>query len=290
MGANVQEKAMIVRLNISQWTARKYDKKVSTEVADMYATNRNAGRYHKVLLGMEYIKNISKVVTKIRTYHYANTLPYNNNGDCLLPTANYLDYITNLQTMFDEGKEAVRELIGVYPELKEDAKRILNGMYNEADYPNIRELERKYRFEVHFSPIPEAGNFRVQMDNADMTQIKADLEEQVNESVKIAMKDLWRRLYTCVGHMKERLGTEEKDGELVNKTFRDSMIENIREICKLLPRLNVTDDPDLESMGKEVEDSLAQYEPDELRDYDDARTEASKKADEILEKMKRFMA
>ncbi len=43
--------AMLVQLSISQWTARKLDKKVSAEVADAKRAAKGAGNYNKKLLG-----------------------------------------------------------------------------------------------------------------------------------------------------------------------------------------------------------------------------------------------
>ena len=36
------------------------------------------------------------------------------------------------------------------------------------------------------------------------------------------------------------------------KVFRDSLVENARELCELLPKLNMTDDPNLEAIRKEL--------------------------------------
>lgn len=73
---NLTEKAMLVRLSISQWTARKYDKKISREVASLHNTSSDAGRYNKVLIAKQAIEAIQKIVSESRTYHYINTLAW----------------------------------------------------------------------------------------------------------------------------------------------------------------------------------------------------------------------
>ncbi len=40
----LHDEAMIVRLSISQWTARMFDKSVSQKVADDYAVDPEVGR------------------------------------------------------------------------------------------------------------------------------------------------------------------------------------------------------------------------------------------------------
>ena len=89
------DKALLVQLNVSQWTARKYDKKVTQQVADQYQAMVEAGRYNKSLLPLnDYLGNIHKLTTTIRTEYYKNTLPWGINGTQMLPSKNYLSFMT----------------------------------------------------------------------------------------------------------------------------------------------------------------------------------------------------
>lgn len=64
--AALANKAMQVRLSISQWSARKYDRKVSSEVASKYNTDNDAGRYNKVLIAKDAIVKIQKIANAAR--------------------------------------------------------------------------------------------------------------------------------------------------------------------------------------------------------------------------------
>ena len=57
----------------------------------------------------------------------------------------------------------------------------------------------------------------------------------------------------------------------------------------LLPRLNITDDPDLEAMRREIESAVCNYEPSDLRENKEIRKDAAKEASDILEKMAEYM-
>ena len=46
----ISDKAMLICLHITMWSARKFDKRVSEEVAQSHEANTNAGRYNKHLL------------------------------------------------------------------------------------------------------------------------------------------------------------------------------------------------------------------------------------------------
>ena len=66
--------------------------------------------------------------------------------------------------------------------------------------------------------------------------------------------------------------------------FRDSLIENARELCDVLTRLNLTDDPKLETLRRQTE-LLVQSEPQLLRDNPDVRVSTANEAQAILDAM-----
>ena len=89
----LNEKAMLVKLKISQWTARKYDRKISDKVARDMGADPDAGRYTKVLIANEAIEKINKLANEIRNkYHYTNTLPWLDDGSRILPAKNFQEY------------------------------------------------------------------------------------------------------------------------------------------------------------------------------------------------------
>ncbi len=71
--------------------------------------------------------------------------------------------------------------------------------------------------------------------------------------------------------------------------FRDSLIDNITKMCAILPRLNVLDDPALETMRTELESYVSKLSPDVCRDNANERVNAVAKLNEITDKMGVFM-
>jgi len=96
------------------------------------------------------------------------------------------------------------------------------------------------------------------------------------------MNDLWNRLYRVVNHMAERLADPE------NK-FKNSLVDNIVDLCDLLPRLNITSDPKLEKALLEVRQKLTAYDSQTLRDSNDIRSQTALEAQKILDKMKHYL-
>jgi len=278
---SLNEKAMLVHLNISFWTARKYDRKISREIELQYNADE-AGRYNKILIANEYLANIRKMISAARTFHYENTLPWNDNGGRLLPAANYFNYVKAMQNLQADFDRETANFIRVYPDLKNEAKLRLNGMFEEEDYPDISTLRDKYAFSSQVTPVPEADDFRVKLNDSEVDSIKQSIEKQVQNSTREAMNDLWNRLYRVVNHMAERLADPD------NK-FKNSLVDNIVDLCDLLPRLNITSDPKLEKALLEVRQKLTANDSQTLRDSNDIRSQTALEAQKILDKMKHYL-
>lgn len=279
---NLNDRALLVQLSISQWTARKYDKRITKEVAHSNNTAVEAGRYNKSLLPMnDYLDRVHKKSTHIRNKFYDNTLPWGLEGTMMLPSANYLNFMTEFRREKSEWQSLVRDFVDNYDDLKDNAKRFLNGLYNESDYPLRHEVVSKFNIDMAVFPVP-SSDFRVSIASEELTAIQKDVERRVAESQSKAMQDVWQRLYDRVKHMADKLADPKS-------IFRDSMIENAREICALLPRLNFMDDPNLEALRQEVEQGISNHHPDALRNDPDLRRDTAAEAQRIADAMRGFM-
>jgi hypothetical protein len=278
---NLNDRALLVQLNVSQWTARKYDKSASKEVTTAHGANQAAGRFNKSLLPMnDKLDNIHKKTTLIRTKYYDNTLPWGLDGTMMLPTANYLHFMSEFRKEKGEWQVLVQEFYDDYEQDILDAQRILGSLYSAADYPTGDNLRVKFSMDMAVFPVP-SSDFRVAIGSEELSRIQQDVERRVKDAEQAALKDVWTRLYDRVKHMAEKLA----DPKAI---FRDSMLENTREICALLPRLNFSDDPNLEAMRQQVEASLIKH-PEALRNDPDLRRDTAAEAKAIMDKMSVFM-
>jgi len=278
----LSDKALLVRLGISQWTARKFDKKATEQVASANNAAVQSGRYNKSLLPMnDFLTSVHQKSTLIRKKYYTNTLPWGIDGTQILPSANYLSFMTDFRKEKYEWQMVVNSFLSEYMRLKTHARVSLNTLYNEADYPSQDEVASKFNMDLQVMPVPD-GDFRVDIAEEELARITADVERRVIDASQNAMKEAWTRLHDRVKHMAEKLD----DPKAV---FRDTLVENTREICSVLTRLNFTDDPNLEAMRQEVEQSLTKHHPDALRNDPDLRRDKAAEAKAIMAKMGAFM-
>lgn len=278
---NLNDRALLVQLSLSQWTARKFDKRVTRDVASSHGTTIDVGRYNKILLPMnDLLDRVHKKSTHIRTKFYDNTLPWGLAGTMMLPTSNYLNFMTEFRKEKNEWFSLVSDFRDEYPQLVLDAKRLLIGLYDANDYPKPDDIGNKFDLDIAVFPVP-SSDFRVSIASEELSRIQQDVERRVADAQSKAMIEVWQRIYDKVKHMAEKLADPKS-------IFRDSMVENIREQCDLLSRLNFMDDPNLETLRQEVETTLLKH-PDALRNDPDLRRDTAAEAKAIMDKMSVFM-
>jgi hypothetical protein len=268
---------MLVSLRISAWSARKYDRKVSQDTATAHGTTLDAGRYNKHLLPGDAgsYKALVSHVANLRVSHYAQTLAWSDDGWRLLPVKNYSAYTDMLRQGFHTADTLLSEFCTEYPSLRNEAKRILNGMYQDTDYPS--NISDRYGWSVEYAPVPCGTDFRVTLAAGEIEAIAARTEERVKQAFSDAQQDAVKRLADCLSRIHERLAQP-------NAIFRDSLIGNARELCDVLTRLNLTGDAQLEALRRQTE-ILAASDPQTLRDNPDVRVSTANEAQSILDAM-----
>ena len=276
---SIATSAVLVDLNISMWTARKLDKAVSKEIDVDKHTTVSGGNYNKHLLaGSGQLARISKLASEIRDWHTRQTLPWSDTGTRLLPTANLFDYKERLGHYESEFNNAVSEFLVDYPQIVTMMAYNLGRLFDRAEYPDAEQIKAKFGLRHTIMPVPESGDFRVDIADDIKAKMKTDYEDAYAGRLDSAVGDAWSRLHTTLKHMAERLGGNSK------KIFRDSLIDNALELTTLLTKLNITKDPNLESARVELEKTLVGVSAEDLRESSGLRSEVASKVTEIMGK------
>jgi hypothetical protein len=270
------------------WSARKHDPEASEEIARRHGAQPDAGRYHKVLLPKAALAEIQKIVSEARQEHYFMTLPWDDNGYRVLPAAAYMDHTEKMRDLSNQFTPAVEALAYQFGQLVEEAKVRLGGLFRPEDYPSANEVCCKFSFETKVMPLPDAGDFRVTLGDEEKERIKRQITAAVEASLQVASRELWQRLYEAVSHLAERLQAYKVTDEGVEHPFRDSVVTNLVKLVDVLPKLNVTGDPELERLAAQVRASLL-VDPQELRESELVRSETAKNATAIAQRMTAYM-
>lgn len=274
--------ALLVELNIGNWTARKNDRSVSEEVDQQKGTKTRAGNYNKNLFaGVKELDDIQKFVGSVRNWHYRNTIPWLDSGVRMLPMKQYIDYTSQMNTWASEFEGLKQTFLNKYDDLVTEMAFKLGSLFNREEYPSRDEVNHKFYFRTNYFPLPQSGDFRVDIGNEMLAELQDNYAKHLSEKVNEAMSDVWSRLHETLKHLSERLEIGDK-GE--KKIFRDSLIENAQELCDLLSKLNVTNDPKLEEARKDLEQALFGVSAKDLRDSIMVRHDVHTRVADIIKK------
>ena len=280
--SKISSSAMLVDLSLSVWTGRKLDKTVSAEVDVSKGAKGRAGNYHKNLLaGSEKLAEISKLASAIRNWSYSQTSPWSDAGTRLLPSTLFFDYKAKLAEYEKMFSDKVTEFLAEYDVLVSKAAFQLGDLFNREDYPVVEKIQSKFGLHYTFSPVPEAGDFRVDIGEAGMKELQERYDEAFRYRIESSMKDTWERLHDALSKISERFDYEE---EGTKKIFRDSLLENAYELIDLLKHLNITGDMQMEAMRKELESHLSGYKAEDFREDEGLRLGTRDAVNEMLKK------
>jgi hypothetical protein len=290
---DVTTKAMLASLTIKSWSGAKVDKRVSQDVASREGAENDAGHYSKKLVAKDALAEIRAISSEARTKHYEYTLPWAQDGARILPSAIYAKYTAEMRILEDRHALAKKGFMADYEGQILLAQRRLGGMFNDADYPSLKDVEDKFAWEISFMPIPSSNDFRVNLSQDMTNSIRQEIEAKTGKAVQDATRSLFDRVARTIAHMAESL---EDYGEVVENgkvkkvnPFRDSVVGNIQELVDLLPALNITGDSALTSVTEDIKKRLLTASAQDLRDDPALRREVAKDARKVLEDMEGYI-
>ena len=280
MSMSISSSAMLVELSISAWTGKKLDRAASNEVTSNKNALRGVAKVTKNIMGdCQELENIIKFSAEAREFHRRITMPWLDNGARLLPTTSYFKYVQGVQDLQHRFESLVLQLRSAYSWITGKAKLELGDMFDERDYPTVEELTKKFSFTVSYTPVPDTGDWRVDLQSEVLTDLAAQYERSYGDKLAAAMNDVWKRAHTALTRMSERL-TESADGD--KKVFRDSLVEIVLEVSQVLKDCNVTGDVKMREAHEALEQAMRGVSADGLRHSHGARTRTKAQVDAVL--------
>ena len=252
----LRDKALLITLNISRWAGRRKDDNAAQHVSEAADAQRTAVNVTKSLINGATFREIGRLANEIRNTHYAQTLPWDDSGRRLMPTARFDQYWEEMNRYRERYSEAVSTFTSEYWLLKEKARDQLGTLYNERDYPSIEDLRAKFSIRVNASEIPRSDDIRIAVSEKALDRIREDLQAETADALNQAKGDLYKRALTVAQRIAETL-------EDPGKIFRDSLIGNLRDLVEFLPDYNLFDDPALSHLQARLESLIVS--PDTLR-------------------------
>jgi hypothetical protein len=279
---SITSSAVLVELNISVWTANKLDRGATESVTNNANAVKNAAQVRKNLMaGTSQRKEIADYAAACRLWHNTHTMPWADKGARLLPTSLFLDYKQEANTRrytFDRMRD---NFVADYPAIVQTAHNYLGNLFNPDDYPSADEVYSKFGFRMVFSPVPESGDFRLDLPAQELDEVKRGYEDSFKDRLADAMKEPWDRLHKTLTTISDKL-TDKDDDDETKKRYHETLITNAQSLCSMLTHLNVTKDPKLEQARRELEQAMLGADIEVLRESPTERADVKSKVDAIL--------
>jgi len=278
---SISSSAMLVDLSISTWTARKLDKGVTAEVNTSKSASAQASRVNKNLLpGVQELDEVVRHAAMVRNWVAARTLPWSDYGPRLITTEKFFDFKQELDAYQQQFDDKVQAFLTAYPTLISMQAFKLGQMFDRDEYPDVDTIADKFRFNVAYLPIPETGDFRVDIGVEAMEEIKQRYEREYAQRLDNAMNDVRERVLDSLRHLSERF-TDTEDG--TRKRFRNNILENFAETIASVRALNLTKDQAIEAMADEAEKAIQHVEVDELKESKAVRDDVRARVNSVLD-------
>ena len=280
--AGVARAAMLVDLNIAIYSGRKQDKATQGEVvaAKGSGSKKAASVYKNLFCDCKELDAITKFQARARAEHYKLTMPWNDHGARLLPTAALQDYKKSMNRYQSEFQMLVDAFLDKYDTLVAAAAFQLGTLFDRDEYLSREQVARRFRMDISFTPLPTAGDFRLDIESEVQQELIEQYEKRLDAQLTQATQENWNRLYAALQRLSDRLVIDEETGK--GKVFHDTMVTGALELCELLHVMNVTQDPDLTKASRQLEGVLSGVTPKELRDEHGTRVQTKQKVDAIL--------
>lgn len=283
MGVSLSEKVLLCSLKLSLWRAVITDKNVTKETNDRYQAIQTAGTYRKRLMH-EQLKDVNSAFRDVSEFHKEHTLPWSiGKSEGILLVEHYQEYRDGLAEKIQVALDKVEEFIRSYTDHVYQAEQDLGEMFNPMEYPQASEIRNYFKIESNAYPIPDPKDWRIALSDEEVEELRAKFEANMQAKLNSSMENLWQRVYEPIKKMAETLSQEDK-------IFKKSLVDNIIDIVRLLPALNIANDPRLEALRREIEQRLCSHSPEILRTNNHARQDTATAAREIAAKMSVFVA
>ena len=262
--------ALLVKLSIGIFSNSRQDPEITQDVKKRRKLGIGAGKWVKYKLPDKCLEPLRKFAGEVRTWHYNHTSPWEE-GYRLLGAKLNEKYEQQMVKFAARFYELVEQFLKQYPQYIEAAKTMHGPTFELSDYPSRGAMKAQFHIGREYYPVPKPEHFNAGMQELYGTALTAITEKKIGDAVT----DTWGRLMKPVLDMAQKLSSPEK-------IFRDTLVENVKEMVALVPELNLTDDPKLMEAALIIEKELAALDVEKLREDKVVRKDAAEKAKNIL--------
>ena len=263
---SISSSAMLVEFGFSCWGTVKKDKAATNAIANGTGAAEDSVQGSKDIMSNEKLKAIRKHGANVRNQiHYKLTLPWSDIGLRLLPTSRQFEYVQKMGGAEQKHVGLVNDFLADYDFNVSQGQANANAqdlasLWRAEDYPPVDVLREKFEWRCILSPLPESGDFRLDIAAEAQDIIKQQYEGHHNRFVQGAMGDLWKRVHdnltTLLSNLALKDGETDAKGNQVFGKMSESVFQTSLDMIGMLRDYNLTGDTQMMATADRLENML----------------------------------
>lgn len=284
---SIKDHALLVRLSVNKPQMTMKDEK-ATRDAENANNAHGAGQFRKDLYPKALIQPIAQVESAARAYITRVTYPWTR-GEDMLPTVKFMEFTERMGKFQLEFDQCVTAFLNNWSNVMVKAQQDQGDLFDAGVYPDLSDMKSEFRFRIMYRPVTDSTDFRVQMQEEEMDELRASVEAATKESMNTFMREPLERLKKVVAKLQEvtartdRAVIDKKTGatDVRPPIFRDSVCENIAEEIALLHDFADILPDEITSLARTVMEATPH--PQQLRDNPEKRKEVNIQTTALLD-------
>ncbi len=278
MSIDLSREAVLVKATFSSWTGdKRIDEAISNGLNQQFDAEKDAMKHTKKLLSKSKLAaNCRTAITQARKFHKDNTVPWTYDGWGLLSKRNYETYQKAMadfdRTVYDAAS-LLFENFG--QEIRED-RNVLGQLFDPDAYIMPHQVFEKFKIDIQYEPIVDVNTIHFDAMSESVQRMVEQTRQRQQLAIEGATNDLRRRVETILNNTISRLESIDD-----NSNKPSALLRSIEEMADLLPRLNVSGDPDINLAAATMKERLLHFTAEELKNDEDSRNAVMSAAREI---------
>jgi len=274
---------VLAELSIGAYNPQRKDTRVTDAVHSAEGASADSGQYVKRLFpGIKQFGQIKTLEMRARHLHKRLTVPFSDSGQRYLITSaidNYVEGITGIEQQFWDVVGDIRDHYGA---ILHEVEHRLGKTFDTNLYPSRDRIIYQFKFHHARIPVPEANQFD-KMGGAAVDVMREQFTKHMQHVKEGIIDEIGANTRKVLTKMSERLDYEGKDDK---KTFRDTLVTNVREWHTHMAQYNdVLQIDKVSTLTRQVGGVLELSNPEVLRQSSIVRREVKQKVDAILKTM-----
>jgi hypothetical protein len=288
----IQRLAVKANLTIRCYEARITDKEASRKTNSDHGAKDGTASVRKSIISRDVLKPLTDIRNAARNYHKEMTSPWGPKNERILSAGLVQEYKSQMRVFEQEYEMVYNVFRADYPAIIAQEASNLGAFYKQDDYAALQELDTKFEFISLITPLECADDFRVEIMESVLDEIKQDVIEQEKANQVAVTEDLYNRLHFVIKDMIERISATKIDpdtNEEIPKIFHKTAITSVQKLLDLLPKLNVNQDQELNKLRDEVANRFEDLTADDIKDNDHVRAKTIAEGETLLDEIENKM-